>query len=245
MQIGDLVDSSIMQLYPIDFAQQMVETFISTQMGGVDLAAPQESAESAPPPMPEPVQPTTGGMNGAGPPPGMPQAYPQMGMEGMNPQMMGGMNPQMMGGMNPQMMGGMNPQMMGMYPYPGMYPPMGMPPMGGMPGGMPDYQGSPQVQPNINVTPVQFQNFGGDAKAIPSQENIGLIMDVPLEVTVELGRTTKSISDILNFSPGTIIELDRIAGEPIDVLVNGKFVAKGEVVVIEESFGIRVTEIIK
>ena len=70
-------------------------------------------------------------------------------------------------------------------------------------------------------------------------------MDVPLEVTVELGRTSKSIADILDFSPGTIIELDRIAGEPIDVLVNGKFVAKGEVVVIEESFGVRVTEIIK
>ena len=76
-------------------------------------------------------------------------------------------------------------------------------------------------------------------------ENIDLIMDVPLEVTVELGRTSKSIKDILDFSPGTIIELDKLAGEPIDVLVNGKFVAKGEVVVIEESFGIRVTEIIK
>ena len=80
---------------------------------------------------------------------------------------------------------------------------------------------------------------------IPGQENIGLIMDVPLEVTVELGRTTKSISEILDFTPGTIIELDRIAGEPIDVLVNGKFVAKGEVVVIEESFSVRITEIIK
>ena len=78
-----------------------------------------------------------------------------------------------------------------------------------------------------------------------SAESIGLIKDVPLEVTVELGRTTKSISDILEFAPGTIIELDKIAGEPIDILVNGKFVAKGEVVVIEESFGVRIMEIIK
>ena len=70
-----------------------------------------------------------------------------------------------------------------------------------------------------------------------------MIMDVPLEVTVELGRTSKSIKEILDFTPGTIIELNRIAGEPIDVLVNGKF--KGEVVVIEESYGIRITEIIK
>ena len=98
---------------------------------------------------------------------------------------------------------------------------------------------------NVNVQPAQFQSFAGDVSSVAGQENIGLIKDVPLEVTVELGRTTKSISEILDFSPGTIIELDRIAGEPIDVLVNGKFVAKGEVVVIEESFGIRVTEIIK
>ena len=70
-------------------------------------------------------------------------------------------------------------------------------------------------------------------------------MLVRLQVTVELGRTTKSIAEILDFSPGTIIELEKLAGEPVDVLVNGKFVAKGEVVVIEESFGIRVTEIIK
>ena len=72
-----------------------------------------------------------------------------------------------------------------------------------------------------------------------------LIMDVPLEVTVELGRSNKSIKEILDFSPGTIIELNKLAGEPVDVLVNGKFVAKGEVVVIEENFGIRITEISK
>ena len=84
------------------------------------------------------------------------------------------------------------------------------------------------------------QNLNGIAP-----ENIDLIMDVPLEVTVELGRASKSIKEILDFSPGTVIELDKLAGEPIDVLVNGKFVAKGEVVVIEENFAIRVTEIIK
>ena len=146
------------------------------------------------------------------------------------------MNPQMMGGM-PQ--GGMNPQMMGGMPQMGMYP-MGMVPMNMNPMGM-----NPQMMQSVNVQPAQFQNFANDTQGLAGQENIGLIMDVPLEVTVELGRTTKSISEILSFTPGTIIELDRIAGEPIDVLVNGKFVAKGEVVVIEESFSIRVTEIIK
>ena len=69
-------------------------------------------------------------------------------------------------------------------------------------------------------------------------------MDVPLEVTVELGRTKKYIKEILEFSPGSIIELDKLAGDPVDILVNGKIIAKGEVVVIDENFGVRITDII-
>ena len=120
-------------------------------------------------------------------------------------------------------------------------------PMGGMPtggmamGGMP-MGGMPQ---GVNVKQAQFQPFNSRINPVTQQENIDLIMDVPLEVTVELGRTNKSIKEILDFAPGTIIELSKLAGEPIDVLVNGKNVARGEVVVIEESFGVRVTEIIK
>ena len=126
------------------------------------------------------------------------------------------------------------------YPQMGM-PQMGFPQMGYPQAGMPQ-GGMPQMQ---NVQPAQFQNFSGGFAPMQAPENIGLMMDVSLEVTVELGRTRKSISEILDFAPGTIIELDKIAGEPIDILVNGKFVAKGEVVVVEESFGVRVTEIIK
>ncbi len=99
--------------------------------------------------------------------------------------------------------------------------------------------------PNVNVQPAQFQNFNPGIGPLLQQENIDLIMDVPLEVTVELGRANKSIKEILDFSPGTILELNKLAGEPVDVLVNGKFVAKGEVVVIEENFGIRLVEIAK
>ena len=131
-------------------------------------------------------------------------------------------------------------------------PSMGMPSMGapdmgfgGM--GMQPQMAPPQMgmpMPNINIQPASFTPFSTDVNAMQSQENIALIKDVPLEVTVELGRTSKAISDILDFAPGTIIELDKIAGEPVDVLVNGKLVAKGEVVVIEENFGVRVTEII-
>lgn len=107
-----------------------------------------------------------------------------------------------------------------------------------------NYQSNSNFAPNnVDVKPVQFQSF--DTVAFAQQkENIGIIQDVPLEVTVELGRTKKPIREILEFNPGTIIELDKIAGEAIDILVNGKFIAKGEVVVIDENFGVRVTEII-
>ena len=193
MQIEDLVDSTIMQLYPIDFAKSLYKIFMEQQMGTSaapaqpdpapqpqSVPAPQPQSDPAPQPQPQPYVPPKAEM------PQMQQAMPQMQMQQM-----------------------------------------------------------PQMQ-QANIQPAQFQAFNTQMpQQMASQENIGLIMDVPLEVTVELGRTKKSIAEILDFTPGTIIELDKIAGEPIDVLVNGKFVAKGEVVVIEESFGIRVTEIIK
>jgi len=98
-------------------------------------------------------------------------------------------------------------------------------------------------RPPVNVQPIQFQSFE-DGYLNIEKNNIGLIMDVPLQVTVELGRTQKMIKDILEFGPGSVIELDKLAGEPVDILVNGKAIAKGEVVVIDESFGVRITDII-
>ena len=95
----------------------------------------------------------------------------------------------------------------------------------------------------VNVQPAHFQSFD-ESKIILERKNISLIMDVPLQVTVELGRTQKLIKDILEFGPGSIVELDKLAGEPVDILVNGKPIAKGEVVVIDESFGVRITDII-
>ena len=210
LQIDDLVDSTLMQLYPLEFAKSVYETFMAQQMGGASEPAP-SPAPAAPGPAPAPAMDM-----GMQPQMGMPQGGMDMGMQ---PQM--GM-PQGGYGMQPQM--GMPQGGYGM-------PPMGMPMGYGM--------------PNVSIQPAQFQNFAPGQGEMVSAESIGLIRDVPLEVTVELGRTSKSISDILEFAPGTIIELDKIAGEPIDVLVNGKFVAKGEVVVIEESFGVRIMEIIK
>ena len=172
MEIGDLIDSEIMQLYPISFARDMCEG-VSKNME-MDSKSVKEEAP-VPPPQPTPAQQPTQAQQ------------PMMGQPMMGQQTMG--------------------------------------------------------QP-INVQPAQFSAFGQGMVGTYQPENIDLIMDVPLEVTVELGRTSKSISEILEFGPGKIIELNKIAGEPIDVLVNGKFVAKGEVVVIEESFGVRITEIV-
>lgn len=104
-------------------------------------------------------------------------------------------------------------------------------------------QSSNVMHNNVNVQTAQFQSFDMNELA-QQKENITIIRDVPLEVTVELGRTRKPIKEILEFNPGTVIELDKLAGEPIDILVNGKFIAKGEVVVIDENFGVRVTDII-
>ncbi len=94
-----------------------------------------------------------------------------------------------------------------------------------------------------NVQNLQFPNLAGGPTA-QEQGNIGLIMDVNMEMTVELGRTKKQIKEILGMGEGTIIELDKLAGEPVDILVNHKAIAKGEVVVIDENFGVRVTEIL-
>jgi flagellar motor switch protein FliN/FliY len=199
MEIGDLVDSVLMQLYPFEFARDLYRQFVKATSMEPDIPTrPQADTSAAksqtPPPSNIPNQPEM-------------QQIPPMQMQ--------------------QQPMGYNPYANMNYPNPGVMPYM-MPP----------------VQ-DVNVQPVQFTPFTPMMGGMVQPENIDLLMDVPLEVTVELGRTSKSIKEILDFAPGTIIELNRLAGEPIDVLVNGKFVAKGEVVVMEEAFGIRVTEITK
>lgn len=208
MEIGDLIDSQIMQLYSFDFAKGLYDQFMKyTGVDETEINEEINAASASPAPEPAPAP-----------------AYGAQGMPDMSAQMQ-----QPMMGQMPQMMGQMPPQMMGQ---------MYQQPMQAMP-----YMAAP-VQ-DVNIAPVQFQPFTQINSPLLQTANIDLLLDVPLEVTAELGRTSKSIKEILDFAPGTIIELNRLAGEPIDVLVNGKYVAKGEVVVIEEAFGIRVTEVIK
>lgn len=201
MLIGDLVDSEIMQLYPVSLAKDMCRSIVSNMESDTASTVEDDLIH----PQPQPAE-----------------------------------QPQMQAQPEPQVT--LQPQMQTPPPQP--IPDMGMP--GGQPYMQQPYMQQPYPQQQqVNVQPAQFQPFSGSYQAPYQPENIDLIMDVPLEVTVELGRTHKSIQEILDFAPGTIIELNKIAGEPIDVLVNGKYVAKGEVVVIEESFGIRITEIMK
>ena len=95
----------------------------------------------------------------------------------------------------------------------------------------------------VDVHPMQFQAFDSPGPAGESK-GIDLVYNIPLQVTVELGKTKKEISEILEFSMGTIIVLDKIAGDPVEIVVNGKLLARGEVVVIDENYGVRITDII-
>lgn len=102
------------------------------------------------------------------------------------------------------------------------------------------FQGASQP----NVQPAVFSSFDPYQNQAPETKNLNMLLDIPLQVTVELGRTKRSVKEILELSPGSIIELDKLAGEPVDILVNNRLIAQGEVVVIDENFGVRVTDII-
>lgn len=113
---------------------------------------------------------------------------------------------------------------------------------------MPSYNGPQHIGSGpvntANIQPVVFSSFDQPVLQPQESNNLNMLLDIPLNVTVELGRTKRSVKQILDLSAGSIIELDKLAGEPVDILVNNKLVAKGEVVVIEENFGVRVTDII-
>jgi len=103
--------------------------------------------------------------------------------------------------------------------------------------------GTPQG--GVRVQQAQFGSFPGAGGAeMQSVGNLDLLLDVPLEITVELGRANRRVRDVLNLGPGSIVELSKLAGEPVDLLVNGKPIAKGEVVVIDENFAVRIIEIL-
>ncbi|WP_458461542.1 flagellar motor switch phosphatase FliY [Paenibacillus sp.] len=215
--IGDLIDSNLMQLLPVHFAKNMVDMLIGgaqESTASAPVASTPEPAPAAVPATPPPV---------AEQPPVQQQQPPQAPQQPAQDYNGYGQAPMGM----PQ---GMPPQQ-----------PYGMPPQ--QPYGVPQHYGG-MPNRNVNVQPVQFANLQNGAYGQVDENNLNLLMDIPLKVTVELGRTQKQIKDILELSQGSIVELDKLAGEPVDILVNNKLIAKGEVVVIDENFGVRVIDIV-
>lgn len=191
--------------------------YIAGKMLGEKLGT---SAEPAPQPAPAAPQPAPAQQPVQTPPP-VQQQTPPMQQPMMQPGMMPGQ------GMMP------NPAMG--YGYPSQY---------GY--GYPPQYGYAQPQP-MNVQNVQLGSFDPPEINLTGEQkdNLQLLMGVPLEITVEIGSAKRKVKDILEFTQGTIIELERQAGAPVDVVVNGNLIAKGDVVVIDDNFAVRITEIIK
>ncbi|MEC1473726.1 flagellar motor switch phosphatase FliY [Bacillus haynesii] len=175
LKVGDLIDSHIMQLYPLTFAKDLIDE-LTNQDGGEEHV----QTEEAQPPVQEKPAPS--------PNPAPAQAQRQEPAT--------------------------------------------------------KRQGTAKVSEPVQVAPAEFQSFARQTEAQPHLQNLDMLMDIPLSVTVELGRTNRSVKEVLELSTGSIIELDKLAGEPVDILVNQRVVAKGEVVVIDENFGVRVTDIL-
>lgn len=214
MEVDGLIDSEIMQILPLDVAKEMV----SFLMGGGAEAEAQDAPAPAPEPAPAPVAPEPAPV-AAAPAPAQAAPAPQPAA--------------------PQYAAPPQSQ----YAAPPQQPQYTAPPMGAQPVYAPPAYANNVVSSGVPVQNAQFAPLTNEPVEV-NAANISLIQDVPLQVTVELGRTKKSIREILEFSTGSIIELDKLAGEPVDIHVNGQLTAKGEVVVIDENFGVRITEIV-
>ncbi len=192
----------------------VAKEMVSFLMGGGAEAEAQEAPAPAPEPAPAPAAPEPAPVAAA---PAAPAPQPAA----------------------PQYAAPQQPQ----YAAPPQQPQYTAPPMGAQPVYAPPAYANNVVSSGVPVQNAQFAPLTNEPVEV-NAANISLIQDVPLQVTVELGRTKKSIREILEFSTGSIIELDKLAGEPVDIHVNGQLTAKGEVVVIDENFGVRITEIV-
>ncbi|OPG92081.1 flagellar motor switch phosphatase FliY [Bacillus spizizenii] len=174
LKVGELIDSSIMQLYPLTFAKDLISSLMNSGNAEEETTSQPDVTYEQPK---EPVTPE-------------PRIEPQQQQQ------------------------------------------------------PPKRQGTPKKAAPVQVSPVEFSAFDPNEASQAPINNLDMLLDIPLSITVELGRTKRSVKEILELSAGSIIELDKLAGEPVDILVNQRIVAKGEVVVIEENFGVRVTDIL-
>ncbi|KQL44394.1 flagellar motor switch protein FliN [Brevibacillus choshinensis] len=238
---GELIDSNIMQLLPLSFAKKMIDRLVggteeevAAAAAAVEMPSIPAITQSAAPVAAAPVQPEPAYVPPAAPQPQPQPMYEQPPMGYAPPPMYA--QPMGYPGQPYPDAYAQHAMPPGYAPYPPAYPPTPMAPT-------PQHFGSPAAN-QANVKPAQFVPLGGAPMVTGEEQNLNLLLDIPLQVTVELGRTKKLIREILDLSAGSIIQLDKLAGEHVDILVNNKLIAKGEVVVIDENFGVRVTDII-
>lgn len=265
--IKDVMNTSFASIIPSDFAQMIIDQVLGDQAkvlesipeaqkppapvpaASAESSQPQQSAANSaptppsPPPAMPPIPPAANPVQQAPSP--MPQTPPAVPQPAPVPQM--------------PMTNEANPY----YPYPpagypGMpqypyYPPYNnmqpnmqpMPPMSAP--AAPDYQSAGVIRQPMDVKTAQFPDFtqqGGMGSSGAMNASMELLMNVPLNVTVEIGKTKRKIKDIMEFGQGTVVELEKQAGAPVDIVVNGQLIARGDVVVIEDNFGVRITEIL-
>ncbi|MEN8699470.1 flagellar motor switch phosphatase FliY [Bacillus infantis] len=200
LRIGDLIDSNIMQVLPLNFAKSLVHELMNPESMQKDETVELKKEEA-------------------------PAAGSSSGMQNN-------------GQSTSQLQGHQMPENRDVYRQPEQQTQVQQPSSPQHFGAA--YPGTQQPQ----VQPAAFSNFETHQLQETETKNLDMLLDIPLQVTVELGRTKRSVKDILQLSAGSIVELDKLAGEPVDILVNSRLIAKGEVVVIEENFGVRVTDII-
>lgn len=215
LKIGNLIDSNIMQLLPITFAKSLVDELLNP--GGAQATAPEKAPEIQAPPIQQSNQAEFNHSQAAQENPNYTHSQPMQQQYQQEPAFY---QPQTNQGVQ-QGYGYSQPMQTG-----------------------PQHFGNVMTGAQPTVQPAVFSSFETPQPQQAETKNLDMLLDIPLQVTVELGRTKRSVRDILELGPGSIIELDKLAGEPVDILVNNRLIAQGEVVVIDENFGVRVTDII-
>ena len=221
LSVDGVMNSEFMSVMSVDLAKSLSDKMIEKFHGDEAEAQPAKQPDPAPAAQPAPAAPQSAPAPAPQPAAPAPQPDPAQGMA--------------------------QPQQPAPGAYP--YPPQGQPayPGYGYQNQYAAYGAYPPPVPPVNIQNAQLHQFDAMDFGLPTdqQDNLKLLMGVPLEISVEIGTAKRKVKDILEFTQGTIIELERKAGAPVDVVVNGNLIARGDVVVIDDNFAVRITEIVK
>lgn len=221
LSVDGVMNSEFMSVMSVDLAKSLSDKMIEKFHGDEAEAQPAKQPAPAPADQPAPAAPQSAPAPAPQPAAPAPQPDPAQGMA--------------------------QPQQPAPGAYP--YPPQGQPayPGYGYQNQYAAYGAYPPPVPPVNIQNAQLHQFDAMDFGLPTdqQDNLKLLMGVPLEISVEIGTAKRKVKDILEFTQGTIIELERQAGAPVDVVVNGNLIARGDVVVIDDNFAVRITEIVK